>query len=131
MTLPQRHQRIRHIQGAKQPPGTVYVGRKRGISKFSNPHYILRRRDQEYYVFVRLEADRPQLDGPYSKMGAHVRAVELYRVDMAKWLKKDPVYFDELLNAKYISCWCDLALPCHIDPILEHLTLRIKELETL
>ena len=106
---PQRWQRSR-LPGARQPASCRYCGRG---TKYGNDYEIQKQATQ------------------YGMMVEREYALTKFRQQMADNLKHDPAYYDDLLNYDFISCFCPLSLPCHCDPIIEHLKERIKELELI
>lgn len=66
---------------------------------------------------------------PYEEMVEHYYAVERFREQMEEILKRNPAFYDPLLEYDFISCYCPLHLPCHVDMIIEHLTRRAAQAE--
>lgn len=109
MKIPKRIQRKR-TKGYKSPPGTRYVGRG---TEYGNLY-----RTQKY-------------SNEYAQMVEHHYAVACYEWQMKSNLSKDTAFYDDLLNYKFISCFCPMNLPCHCDPIIKHLEMRYKILKEL
>lgn len=126
MNIPQRWQRQRKA-GARQPDNCRYVGRG---SPYGNDYKVITM-DGTYITCYAVDNLKTgyQTGVIFSKEKAHEHAVEMHKIQMIENLRKDPAYYDKLLNFKYISCFCPLDLPCHCDPIIEHLKERIKVLE--
>lgn len=106
---PTRIQRKR-TKGYKQPPNTLYMGRKNvkpPFRDFSNP-------------FTVAEYGRDE-------------AVRLHREMLEQQRRDDPAAFYEVLKVlrgyDYLSCWCRLDEKCHVDNWLEYLIA--DELERL
>lgn len=105
LQVPKRWQRSRR-HGMKQPTSCRYVGRP---TMYANKNHMVAGEERTF--------------------GEHKRVTKEYELDMKIILSLCPEYFDDLLHYEWISCFCPLDMPCHCDPIIEHLSRRIKELE--
>jgi hypothetical protein len=119
--IPTRVQRSRKA-GSRQPEGTRYCGRG---TKYGNDSVV--EKDGDAWVVDKYDAAIWFDNREY----ANEEAVERFQSLQMFWtLRADPAYYDDLLNYKHLSCFCPLDMPCHVDPIIEHLKRREKELRT-
>ena len=121
----QRIQRKR-IKGYKQPKGTKYVGRP---TKFGNPFRLTDSKMIQYYdEYI---GDWLMLLTPSSDHSIN-DIIILYE----KWIRNELYIFgynflkpptkediDELGKYKYLSCFCPLSEPCHVDVLIKILNL--------
>lgn len=89
------------------PPGAVYIGRP---SPWGNPYTHLGGNTLAQYTVESRE-----------------EAIEAYRHWLERMVDFDPAYFDDLLDATALVCWCAPA-SCHGDVIAEWLEERRKQL---
>jgi len=124
--IPHRHQRSR-LKDARQPESCKYCGRP---GKFSNDYEIFdvntKGHPGFYYISNRKTGYLSNVFG--GDQSAHRHAVEMHKIQMESNLKSDPAYYDDLLKYKWLSCFCPLDLPCHVDTIIEHLRKRVTHL---
>jgi hypothetical protein len=117
--IPQRIQRKR-VKGYKQPPNTRYCGRG---TKFGNP-FILTDDGWVMYKNINKNISNPwiywSITGGFNKTDI----VELYKI----WIKgglsdckllPSPPNLSELKNYDYLSCFCPLDQPCHVDVLIK------------
>lgn len=117
LILPTRVQRSRK-RGAKQPPGTLYCGRP---SVFANPF----RPYMRCTVFGGDIGVIPDGMTISVEVGTREHAIDWYRIWLETLIQLHNLSGVDLLArakaAKYLSCWCPLDQPCHVDVIIERI----------
>jgi hypothetical protein len=120
MNIPQR------IQASRQHPEPESCFRVTRNSRFGNKHKITKG-SIGWMVDTGLT-----LRLCHSKDEAHTVAVELHMDDLKKMQKheaeKFAEYLDILSQYEYLSCFCPLNLPCHVDNWLHFLQQRAQAL---
>lgn len=115
---PQRWQRSRRL-GSRQPSSTRYCGRG---TKYGNPHVVEHaiRNGKDIWIVATGDCETETFT---NRVVAHARAVELYKNDFMERAKHDRGLIartkQELGQYEYLSCFCDLSLPCHVDFLIE------------
>jgi hypothetical protein len=108
-SIPQRWQRSR-LRGAKQPTNVLYCGRTGRIPEniYSNPFEV-----------------------GYYELGGHTRRWD--RCDVVNIFGQEldliisslgmttEQYFNPLFRYDWLSCWCDLSEPCHVDILIQRM----------
>ncbi len=107
---PQRVQRSR-AKGSKTPPNTRYIGRP---TKWGNPYRVKKPTtvltvEQRFSLHLPLCSDRAE-------------AVKKYEWWLGRRLAIDPTFLEPLRQYDYLSCWCPIDEPCHVDVVIKHLT---------
>ena len=123
--MPKRHQRTR-AKGYKAPPNTRFVGKvgRGGNSKavdWSNPFRVVPPPEKGGSWAVKYPGGAV---GFYeSKREAHRIAVKLYRGHLRRMIEDDNTRekFVQLNCYDYLSCWCPIDMPSHVDIMIEEL----------
>ncbi|RMG90187.1 MAG: DUF4326 domain-containing protein [Chloroflexi bacterium] len=118
-----RIQRLRK-KGWQMPPNTKYVGRP---TKFGNPFRLT---SDGYIQFYKKE-DKKWILFSYVGGATTETIVLLYALWITGRLSyieslPEPPDAKELLKYDNLACWCPLHQPCHVDVLLELLTITKK-----
>lgn len=110
---PQYIQRSRK-KGAAHPKGTVWAIRPYLLQN----RYAVKLLCGKLYVICL--GDEPFWTG--TKEQCTAKAIELFRDDMELMREKQPTFYAARMKyiylAQYISCWCPVGSPCHVQDVL-------------
>jgi len=106
-----REQRLRGVKGYKHPPNCRSVVRG---TMWGNPHRVVNDGGSWF------------VDSPYgrscrfpSERQAALLAVARFRMYASSKIAADPTWLDPLRRYDFLSCFCRLDMPCHVDTLIE------------
>lgn len=137
MNIPKRIQRKR-TKGYRQPPNTLYCGRP---SKWGNPLKVSNgkiyidaghRRNPQYKWTYLCNGDVTDMIDIYKNMFKPIQErkirPDILTSDFLYWCVRLRYYdITELSKYDYLSCFCPLDRPCHVDVLISELSKVNKQ----
>lgn len=111
----------KRTKGYRNPEGTRYVGRG---TKYGNPFRLSKDGYIEFFNVITNEWEQWSLSGGFEIndiIGMYVMWITNELHPYKGVIVKPPTIDDlkELKNYKYLSCYCPLSEPCHVDILIK------------